>query len=78
MMIFNRLIKKLHLDGKQILMNVSDFPKDTPDYEKIVKDAPEILANGGSCIAGPDGEFISLEDQEINEIIDPPLRNNNN
>jgi nitrilase len=40
------------------LMNVSDFPKDTPHYNKIVKYAPEILANGGSCIAGPDGEWI--------------------
>jgi len=40
------------------MMNVSDFPKDTPHFEKIVKDAPEVLANGGSCIAGPDGEWI--------------------
>ena len=40
------------------LMNKNDFPSDTPHYEKIVKDAPEILANGGSCIAGPDGEWI--------------------
>ena len=40
------------------MMNVSNFPKDTPHYDKIVKNAPEILANGGSCIAGPDGEWI--------------------
>ncbi len=40
------------------MMNVSDFPKDTPHYDKIVKNAPEVLANGGSCIAGPDGEWI--------------------
>ncbi|EAQ42472.2 carbon-nitrogen hydrolase family protein [Polaribacter sp. MED152] len=40
------------------LMAKTDFPKDVPHYDKIVKDAPEILANGGSCIAGPDGEWI--------------------
>lgn len=40
------------------LMNTEDFPKDTPYYEKIMENAPNILANGGSCIAGPDGEWI--------------------
>ena len=40
------------------LMQKSDFPKDTPYYEEIIKNAPDILANGGSCIAGPDGEWI--------------------
>lgn len=40
------------------LMQKSDFPKDTPYYDNIVKTAPDVLANGGSCIAGPDGEWI--------------------
>ncbi len=40
------------------LMRIEDFPKDTPHVEKILKNAPAILANGGSCIAGPDGEWI--------------------
>jgi len=40
------------------LMAKSDLPKDVPHYDKIVKDAPEVLANGGSCIAGPDGEWL--------------------
>lgn len=40
------------------LMNKSDFPEGTPHLEKILKNAPEVLANGGSCIAGPDGEWI--------------------
>ncbi|WP_299712591.1 carbon-nitrogen hydrolase family protein [uncultured Tenacibaculum sp.] len=39
-------------------MSVEDFPKDTPNYDVIVKNAPEVLANGGSCIAGPDGEWV--------------------
>ena len=32
------------------LMKVSDFPKDTPHLDEILKKAPEVLANGGSCI----------------------------
>jgi len=40
------------------LMSKTDFPKDTPHLEAILKNAPETLANGGSCIAGPDGEWI--------------------
>lgn len=40
------------------LMTTSDFPKDTPHLEKILEKAPKILENGGSCIAGPDGEWI--------------------
>lgn len=40
------------------LMKVNDFPAETLHLEKIVENAPEVLANGGSCIAGPDGEWI--------------------
>jgi len=40
------------------LMNRIDFPKSTPHLDKILDKAPEVLANGGSCIAGPDGEWI--------------------
>ncbi len=40
------------------LMSSEDFPKDTPHLDKILNKAPKILANGGSCIAGPDGEWI--------------------
>lgn len=39
-------------------MSIEDFPKTTPHYEKIIANAPDILANGGSCIAGPDGEWV--------------------
>lgn len=40
------------------LMRKEDFPADTPHLDKILEKAPDILANGGSCIAGPDGEWI--------------------
>lgn len=40
------------------LMRKEDFPSDTPHLEKILRKAPEVLGNGGSCIAGPDGEWI--------------------
>ena len=40
------------------LMKKSDFPEGTPHLEKILEKSPDVLANGGSCIAGPDGEWI--------------------
>ena len=40
------------------LMHKNDFPESTPHLDQILKNAPNILANGGSCIAGPDGEWI--------------------
>jgi nitrilase len=40
------------------LMSREDFPKGTPHLERILEKAPDTLANGGSCIAGPDGEWI--------------------
>jgi nitrilase len=40
------------------LMTNADFPKETPHLDSILAKAPAILANGGSCIAGPDGEWI--------------------
>jgi nitrilase len=40
------------------LMTKNDFPKNTPHLNEILKNAPDTLANGGSCIAGPDGEWI--------------------
>jgi len=40
------------------LMRKSDFPVHTPHLEKILENCPEILTDGGSCIAGPDGEWV--------------------
>ena len=48
------------------LMGVTDIPLETPHRDKIVAGGPAILANGGSCLAGPDGEWIitPVVDQE--------------
>ncbi len=40
------------------LMRKSDFPKDTPHREKIVENCPDVLTDGGSCVCGPDGEWV--------------------
>ncbi|MGB7395706.1 MAG: carbon-nitrogen hydrolase family protein, partial [Pricia sp.] len=40
------------------LMKREDFPAGTPHLDAILSEAPEVLANGGSCIAGPDGEWL--------------------
>ena len=40
------------------LMARKKIPKNTPHLDTILANAPDELANGGSCIAGPDGEWI--------------------
>lgn len=40
------------------LMALSDFPEDTPLLDEIKAHAPDQLTDGGSCIAGPDGNWI--------------------
>ena len=48
------------------LMRASDFPDDTPHRSAILADSEEFFANGGSCIAAPDGSWIvePVEDEE--------------
>ncbi len=40
------------------LMSIKDFPPDTPYRQEIIRNAEDPLTDGGSCIAGPDGEWI--------------------
>lgn len=40
------------------LMRKSDFPSTTPHLSAILENSGDMLANGGSCIAGPDGKWI--------------------
>ncbi len=40
------------------LMRGSDFPTDTPYREQLVTGEDDFLADGGSCVAGPDGEWV--------------------
>jgi nitrilase len=40
------------------LMTKQDIPSDIPHRDKILENAPDTLTDGGSCIAGPDGEWV--------------------
>jgi nitrilase len=40
------------------LMRKTDFPPETPYLEQIVANSSDVLANGGSCVAGPDGAWL--------------------
>jgi nitrilase len=40
------------------LMRKEDFPIDTIHLDKILENAPDVLANGGTCLAAPDGNWI--------------------
>ncbi|WP_271855168.1 carbon-nitrogen hydrolase family protein [Patiriisocius marinus] len=48
------------------LMDKNDFPENTPHIAEILKNCPQVLANGGSCIAGPDGEWLVEPDITTN------------
>jgi nitrilase len=49
------------------LMQKEDIKPDIPHSELILKECPDTLTNGGSCLAGPDGEWIiePVIDKEI-------------
>lgn len=40
------------------LMRKQDIPQDLPHAELILKNSEAVLADGGSCIAAPDGEWL--------------------
>ncbi|MEM6429531.1 MAG: carbon-nitrogen hydrolase family protein [Deinococcota bacterium] len=40
------------------LMRRTDIPAGTPHSAQIIDAAPEVLANGGSCLATPDGSWV--------------------
>jgi nitrilase len=64
-------------ESRSFVMSVSgfmrkeDFPPDTPYLNEIISEGPEIIANGGSCLAGPDGEWIiePITDREALKVI---------
>lgn len=40
------------------VLRSDQIPGDVPNRDRIIEKAPEILATGGTCLAGPDGEWI--------------------
>lgn len=40
------------------VMRKEDFPADTIHLDKILENAPDVLSNGGTCLAAPDGSWI--------------------
>jgi len=52
------------------LMRASDIPSSTPHLDEILTDFQAMLANGGSCLASPDGEWVlpPVIEQEILQV----------
>ena len=40
------------------LMKKEDVPEDTPHYDLMMKHMPDLMSDGGSCIANPDGSWL--------------------
>ena len=54
----------LALEGRSYVVSVSgvmrrsDFPTGTPHRDRILRDCPDVLVDGGSCVAAPDGTWL--------------------
>jgi nitrilase len=52
------------LEGRSYVISVSglmrgaDIPEDTPHRSEIITDSQELFADGGSCVAAPDGTWV--------------------
>ena len=53
------------------LMRSSDFPAQTPHVEKILANCGEMLSDGGSCLAAPDGSWLiePIADVEVLRVV---------
>ncbi len=51
------------------LMRSTDFPDSTPHLDQILAKAPQWLTDGGSCLAGPDGEWVVAPVTETEDLI---------
>lgn len=58
------------------LMTKNEISDDVPFADLIRKNSPDILTNGGSCIAGPDGEWIIKPKTNQEELIVASLDHN--
>jgi nitrilase len=63
---FIALESRSYVISASALMRKTDFPTDTPHLDAILAGCQDTLANGGSCIAGPDGQWVvePLVDEE--------------
>jgi nitrilase len=58
------LTRHIARENRMYVMSASGFytkanvPKNFPNYELLMQNAPDIFGNGGSCIAAPDGSWI--------------------
>ena len=40
------------------LLQKKDIPENTPFYDELMESLPDTMADGGSCVCGPDGEWL--------------------
>lgn len=55
---FIALESRSYVASVSCLMRKEDFPAETLHLDKILENAPDVLTDGGTCLAGPDGKWI--------------------
>ena len=52
-------VRSLGVQGRAAMVGLASAATPVNMYRDLIgRDAPEFLANGGSCLAGPDGEWV--------------------
>jgi nitrilase len=51
------------------LMKIDDIPENTPHRQEIISGSSDTFANGGSCIAGPDGTWLVEPFVEMEKLV---------
>ncbi|MFN3192595.1 MAG: carbon-nitrogen hydrolase family protein [Aureliella sp.] len=51
------------------VLSSEDIPETMPQRELILRRCPKVMANGGSCIAGPDGEWVVPPASSVEQIV---------
>ena len=44
--------------GASSVLRRADIPESLPHYDVLMASLPDVMANGGSCIASPDGVWL--------------------
>ena len=55
------------------VLSKNDIPESMPHRELIVDSSPDVFADGGSCVAGPDGEWIVEPADSSEQLIEATL-----
>ena len=70
---FMAMEARSYIISASTILHKSSIPKDIPYYDELVRNMPNELANGGSCIAAPDGSWLVEPVANLEQLITAEL-----